>query len=134
MKRIFFVLAVAGCAPAADVGQPCVLVKANPDGGSMGVPIRQSDPEIAYSANQDIISFAVTECSTKVCVRDAKFMETGGGDAHGYCSTACGPCPTGMTCRALVLDEATLERLRAADPERYKRTFGETTTPYFCAR
>ncbi len=136
MKRIFFVLAAAGCAVPADVGQPCVLVRSNPDGGMVGVPIRTTDPEIAFSANLDIISFGGTDCSTRVCVRDAAYKQApGDGElALGYCSVACGRCTSELQCRALVLDEQTLERLRTSDPERYQRTFGETTTPYFCAR
>jgi hypothetical protein len=136
MKQIFFVLAAAGCAAPADVNLTCVLVRSNPDGGMVGVPLRTTDPEIAFSANLDIISFGGTDCSTRVCVRDAAFQQApGDGElALGYCSVACGPCPSGLRCRAPVLDEQTLGRLRASDPESYKRTFGETTTPYFCAR
>lgn len=128
-------LAVTGCAVApADVGTPCHLVKSNPDGGQ-ALLIKESDPEIAFAANQDIISFGAEECSTRVCVRDSTFQENDADDfANGYCSTACGPCSRDTECRALLLDEATLMRLKASDPERYKKTFGEAPTPYFCAR
>ena len=135
MKRIVAVLAVSGCfTPVHDANLPCTLVRGGgPDGGA--VPIQNDDPEIAYSANRDIISFGGTDCSTRVCVRDAAFAHAPGpGPAEGYCSQACGPCAAGMECRALVLDEATLRALKAKDPERYRQLFGETEQPYFCIR
>ena len=134
MKWIFCLLAVSGCfVPASDIGLTCTLVKSGPDGGA--VPIGSHEPEIAFAANKDIISFGGTDCSTRVCVRDARYQtERGDPLARGYCSSTCGRCPSGMSCRALLLDEETLMRLQAADPERYKALFGEATRPYFCAR
>lgn len=38
-----------------------------------------------------------------------------------------------MTCRALLLDQETLEALRAADENAYRQTFGENNSPFFCA-
>ena len=98
---------------------------------------RQSAAAIAYQANLDILSFGATECSTKICVRDATFMDSSTDSdafAQGYCSAACGPCGAGLTCRALLLDEQTLAALKKADPERYKAVFGEATMANFCAR
>jgi hypothetical protein len=37
-------------------------------------------------------------------------------------------------CRPLILDEATLAAIRQADPEKYQRYFGDTQSPYFCAK
>ena len=132
--RWTLLLVTAGCfSPVHDLDRSCTLVRAGPDGGAEAV--LNTDPEIAYGANQDIISFGGTDCSTRICVRDAQFRQAAGdGPALGYCSMACGPCPEGMTCRALLLDEQTLRALKAADPERYRAVFGEATRPYFCAR
>ena len=85
--------------------------------------------------SRDIVSFGGVDCSTRICVRDTAYVQPAGeGAALGYCSMPCGACPQGMTCRPLLLDEQTLAAIKAADPERYRRLFGETTTPYFCIR
>jgi hypothetical protein len=133
MRHTFLLLAATGCfQPVLDASQPCVLVRAGPDGGAE--PIPNDDPAIAYSANRDIISFGGTDCPTRICVRDATFRyQPGSGPAVGYCSLSCGTCPAGMTCRAL-LDEETLKALKVADPERYRKLFGDAEPPSFCAR
>ena len=105
-------LLCACAAPPADLGEPCTLVREGPDGGA--VPILQSDSIIADQANADVLSFGVSECSTHICVRDARFVDQGAPpNAHGYCSASCGPCGNGLTCRALLLDSATLMALKA---------------------
>ena len=38
-----------------------------------------------------------------------------------------------MVCRSLLMDQASLERLKKDDPVTYRTTFGETNSPYFCA-
>lgn len=134
-----------------DLNTPCVLVKSNPDGGAAPVPLLKSDPIIKNSANKDFISFGSTQCEDKVCVRDSAFTEVDdGGFAEGYCSRSCVAnssvgCPsysgdldkvpkTALSCRPLILDEMTLQAIKAKDEEAYKRIFGQTTSPYFCAR
>ena len=106
---------------------------------------------------QDFISFGSIECEDLICVRDAAFPRArnedgtinGGAEAKGYCSKACvegsNACdvkdtsgvqedlPGRMTCRALLLDQETLEALRAADENTYRQTFGENNSPFFCA-
>jgi hypothetical protein len=143
--------ALVACVPT-DLNVPCVLVKGSPDGGP-AVNILKDDPVIRNSANKDFISFGSTECEDQVCVRDAAYNQDGmftDGFAHGYCSRACVAgssvgCPsqdgsldskpeTKLSCRPLLLDEATLNAIKMADPARYQQTFGMTTSPYFCAR
>ena len=136
------------CRVATDLGLPCQLVKKNPDGGTTSVPILESD---LPGGNKDFISFGATECEDLVCVRDANVPKTGvaGAAATGYCSRACvpnvsGACPaanksddsnpdTRLTCRALLLDEATLGAICTNDPSTCQK-LGDTRSPYFCAR
>lgn len=70
-------------------------------------------------------------------------------EAKGYCSKECvegsNACevkdtsgvleglPERMSCRSLLLDQATLEALRSANESRYRETFGENNSPFFCA-
>ncbi|MFP2931066.1 adventurous gliding motility lipoprotein CglC [Pyxidicoccus sp. 3LG] len=70
-------------------------------------------------------------------------------EAKGYCSKECvedsNACevkdtsgvlaglPERMSCRSLLLDQATLEALRSSDESFYRRTFGENNSPFFCA-
>jgi hypothetical protein len=102
----------------------------------------------------------VPSCENLFCVRDADFPTEGtnpSGPAMGYCSIPCSPntgstpstqeacpaanpadneegSPTRLTCRRLSLDEETLAAFREADPEGYRRIFGENESPYYCAR
>src|ERR1043165_7428038 len=124
MRHIFLALTLSSCFQAVqDANQPCVLVRGGADGGPE--PIPNDDPAIAYRANQDIISFGGTDCSTRICVRDLSYRyEPGAGPALGYCSQTCGRCPAGMTCRALLLPAETLRELKQRDPERYRQIFG----------
>jgi hypothetical protein len=119
-------LLLCACASApADLGEPCTLVREGPDGGA--VPILQSDPVIADQAGADVLSFGVSGCQSHICVRDSHFVEQGAGpDAHGYCSASCGPCGDGLTCRALLLDSATLMAL--------KTQFEGAPSSDFCAK
>ncbi|MBL8956440.1 MAG: adventurous gliding motility lipoprotein CglC [Myxococcaceae bacterium] len=142
-------VAFAAC-ETTDLNTTCTLVKRNPDGGA-AIPILKSDSIIKNSANKDFISFGTTQCEDKVCVRDSAFTEVDdGGVAEGYCSRPCVEnssvgCPsfsgaldqsvrTRLSCRPLILDESALAAIKSKDPESYKRIFGQTTSPYFCAR
>lgn len=153
VKRLaLLVLACATGCEATDANTPCTLVRGNPDGGR-AIELLNSDPIIKNSANKDFISFGSVECEDQVCVRDSSFKSDAGDTgpyAKGYCSHSCVAnssigCPsysgaldndlnTRLTCRALVLDEATLAALKAKDPVGYARYFGMTMSPYFCAR
>jgi hypothetical protein len=148
-------LAVVACNDS-DLNQPCALVKSapNPDGGTpLAVPILKTDDIIRNSANKDFISFGSPDCQDQVCVRDSAFREDAGDTsnvAHGYCSTYCAQGSTDtcqsfsasydqnpttkLTCRALLLDSATLAAIKMADAGYFTSIFGTTTSPYFCAR
>lgn len=143
-------LVVLAACESVDLNTPCTLVRGLPDGGREA--LRESDPVVKNSANKDFISFGSVQCEDKVCVRDSAYTADGGGDvpAQGYCSRACVEnssvgCPsatgqldsdpkTKLSCRALILDEATLAAIKAKDFATYQRVFGMTTSPFFCAR
>ena len=133
----------------------------DPSDGISSIPVKQSEiPTVSGDStdSRDYISFGSTECEDLVCVRDSAFAEASepglpvGADqpAYGVCSTACSvdvqstctaadssidkTARTHLTCRRLVLDDATLARLRQTDPVTYQEYFGTNTSPYFCAR
>jgi hypothetical protein len=151
-------LLLGGCDVSSQIGIECTLVrKATPQEfeqfGSETMPILERE----IAPRQDFISFGAVECEDLICVRDAAFPPAtnedgtvnGGAFAKGYCSKECvegsNACevketngvleglPERMGCRALLLDQDTLEALRSADEEFYRRTFGENNSPYFCA-
>ena len=154
-QRLVILLSAAllatGCTVTTDLGKPCVLKKTV---GTEVVSILQSE----LGTGQDYIAFGITECDDLICVRDADepFLAEPEDPnqprrtAVGYCSRACiegsdasacevtdSSVPSAlsdrMACRSLLLDTQTLERLRADDPAAYRRTFGETLSPFFCA-
>jgi hypothetical protein len=151
LKRLWvisIVIALASACTVTDLNRPCTLVRGNPDGG-LAIALLKSDPVIKNSANKDFISFGTTECEDRVCVRDALYVDTddGGTIAQGYCSKPCSETSTGtcaseldnkaetkLSCRPLILDEATLAAIKAKDPDGYFRIFGMTESPFFCAR
>ncbi|MBK7861702.1 MAG: adventurous gliding motility lipoprotein CglC [Archangiaceae bacterium] len=147
----FIALSITAGCETTDLNRPCTLVRRNPDAGATALPIYKSDPVIKNSAQKDFISFGSTECEDQVCVRDSAFTEVDdGGFAQGYCSSSCvedssigcqsydraldNDAKSALSCRTLLLDEATLAALNAKDPASYKRYFGMTMSPFFCAR
>jgi len=146
---VFALLALAGaCRSLTDLGTPCVLVKKNPDGGTVPVALKERD---LPDGGKDFISFGAAACENLVCVRDSSFPKNPdpNADAVGYCSSACaansGSCPAAnsaddsnpskrLTCLALLLDEQTLAAICSNDPAKCYQYFGGTTSPYFCAR
>lgn len=148
---------LAGCRVQTDLGTPCTLVRRDPADtneadGVNSIPILESEVSTGGADGRDYISFGATECEDLVCVRDAAFVGTRdpGSAAEGYCSRPCEPqlqnqCPPAnesdqadpvkaLGCRPMLLDQESLNTLRARDPEKYERYFGKTTTPNFCAR
>ncbi len=120
-----------------DLNTPCKLVRGNPDGGRP-IAILKTDDVIKNSAQEDFISFGSAECDDQVCVRDSAFTEDAGDsspEAHGYCSTYCtegsnSSCQsatgaldsnptTKLSCRALLLDSATLAAIKMSEPGEY---------------
>jgi hypothetical protein len=136
---------VAGCKAKTDMGETCVLVRKNPDGGT-AIPITED----RITPGADFISFGAVECEDLVCVRDLNAPLQGGNvAASGGCSTPCvegndATCDTGddavdksanrFVCRSLLLDTATLAALREQNPAEFQRYFGDTTSPFFCAK
>ena len=150
----FAVVTLVGCKPPSELGNPCKMVKRDPnvDGGRLFI----KNSEIKVGANKDFISFGSVDCEDLVCVRDSEFPVPDGGfdpnaDALGYCSKRCLPgdaCPSGvpaedtdakkrLICRPLLLDAETLALLCNGSPEdkaKCKAYFGNTSKPDFCAR
>ncbi|HYX92836.1 MAG TPA: adventurous gliding motility lipoprotein CglC [Myxococcaceae bacterium] len=148
------VFVTTGCSNTV-IGQPCVLVKkdptdTDPSDGTRSIPIKWND--ILNQQQKDFISFGATECEDLVCVLSTNNWPANpdpNAAASGECSTACpgpdaaGSCLTGtgvdnspnaFTCRALVLDADTLASFKQSDPVLYQKYFGNTQSPYFCAR
>lgn len=148
---------LSGCKVQTDLGAPCNLVRrdpadTDPSDGVNSIPILESEVSTGGAGARDYISFGATECEDLVCVRDRNFVGTRdqGSPAEGYCSRPCEPtlseqCPPqneadltdparALSCRSLLLDQESLDALRTSDPEKFKRIFGENTTPNFCAR
>ncbi len=141
-------LAVTGCRVQTDLGAPCLMVKKDPTGTQTSVPITEGE----VTSGRDFISFGAMECDDFVCVRDASSTRPSGATdstpATGYCSRGCEQneaCPAAnpeddkiealkLTCRALLLDTETINLLCREDEAQCRRIFGETRTPYFCAR
>jgi hypothetical protein len=143
-------LLASGCEVTTQLGKPCVLVKRPSDAeaaqGIRSKPVLESE----IAPKQDFISFGSTDCEDLICVRDAEAPrdQDPNAAAQGYCSQECvegaSTCEVTdssvdqtlrdrMTCRSLILDQASLERLKKDDPVTYRATFGETNSPYFCA-
>lgn len=151
-------LLLGGCEVSSEIGKECTLVrKATAEEqaqfGRDIMPVLEKE----IASQQDFISFGSLECEDLICVRDSDFPRptrddgalNGEAEAKGYCSKPCvegsNACevkdtsgvlpglPERMTCRAMLLDQATLEALRAANEAQYRRTFGENNSPFFCA-
>ncbi|QRK04671.1 adventurous gliding motility lipoprotein CglD [Archangium violaceum] len=150
-------LLCGGCEVPSDIGKPCVLVKKSTKEGEKSDPVTLED---IGEGDKDFISFGALDCEELVCVRDANspIQTSGEGDGLrvlGYCSKACVPSDDGapqiqspcavnhpeasaevkasMSCRPLLLDQQALDYMRANSPEEYRATFGENSSPYFCA-
>jgi hypothetical protein len=142
--------AVAGCAVKTDLGKECILVRKDPSdpAGKKSIPILEGD----IKPNKDFLSFGAVECEDLVCVRDLAFTRAAAATdpAIGYCSRPCletstTGCPAAneeddrdpnkkLSCRPLILDETTLAAICQNDAVTCKRYFGDTTSPFFCAR
>jgi hypothetical protein len=143
------------CTANTDLGQPCNMVKALPDGGTTFVLVGD------LSAGKDFVSFGATACNDLVCVVDqgsasvqlSQAQRDAGNSlqspAIGYCSVACvqgsnSTCTPqyndlqnvpgdAMTCRELVLDPALIAEI-CKDPVACAEYFGSNRASFFCAR
>lgn len=142
---------LGGCEVVTELGKPCALVRRATDaeleaGSDRAVLLKERE----LTAGQDFISFGSLDCEEQVCVRDAS--TPAGSDpeavALGYCSRPCiedsNSCEVTneevddalrerMTCRRMMLDDEALNRLKASDPEAYRRMFGTYENSSFCA-
>lgn len=134
-----------GCAETGDIGRPCFMVKSDGDGGT--APITEGEIDL----NRDVISFGALECDQFICVRQ-RYAPAGtnpDAPAVGTCSDTCvqgsadacrGLFPEAdltageFTCRALMLDEESLNAICDADPVLCERLLGGNDTPYYCAQ
>ncbi|MBU8894912.1 gliding motility protein [Corallococcus sp. H22C18031201] len=145
------VVLLGGCNVTTELGLPCTLVRKpnatdpNPQAKFIAMKEKELQP------NQDFISFGAVECEDLICVRDASIAPSDNPEleAKGYCSKSCvegsskscdvtsSDVPKDLrdrlTCRAMMLDQATLDALRIADETAYRRIFGENTSTFFCA-
>lgn len=143
-----------GCRPVTDLGKTCTLIRKADNPDQDFAPILNSE----IATNQEYIAFGVAECENWVCVRDSDFPGEGnlpGDPAQGYCSAPCIPqdgplgdstcvpenaadedpaSPNFLTCRSVSIDPELLALYRERDPEGFRRNFGESTTPFYCAR
>lgn len=124
------------CAGTADFDQPCSLLRTNPDGGSLGVAVREGELPLTTS---DYLSLGSPSCS-EACVRDSAAERTGDNSAiaAAYCSVSCKSetdtsCGSKHVCRALLLDAKSIEGLCQADPAKCSG-FGGNPSPFFCTR
>lgn len=148
MALLALLTMLEACRSPTDLGNPCIMVKKNPDGGTTAVAIKEGE---LPDGGKDFISFGAAGCENLVCVRDSAFPRNPdpNADALGYCSSPCaansGTCPSAnsaddnnparrLNCRALLLDELTLAAICSSDPAKCFQYFGGTTSPYFCAR
>ena len=144
--------ALGACQVTTDLGRECLLVKKDPadPSGKRSIPMKESE----IKPGKDFISFGMVECEDLVCVRDSNQLRPTGAtdtsDAKGYCSRPClqtstTGCPAAdpaddksatrrLSCRPLILDEVTLAGICQVDPTTCKKYFGDTKSPYFCAR
>ncbi|MHB8872139.1 MAG: adventurous gliding motility lipoprotein CglC [Myxococcaceae bacterium] len=154
-RSIFLALsmcALSACPVVTDLGATCRLVKKDPADttGKRSMPMVESE----IKPGRDFISFGAVECDDLTCVRDSYYVKdpaTKDTDpALGYCSrpclqTAANACPAQnpaddssalkrLSCRPLILDEATLNFICQTDPTTCRKYFGDTKSPYFCAR
>lgn len=137
-------VSASGCTCVnSDLGTDCVLQKGNPDGGAP-VPMTGSD---ITADGQDIISLGAQGCEDFICVHDlGQEKPAPTAPLTGYCTHVCsgsgeGSCPginqepgRAYTCRALLLDEATLRELCNANGALCDQYFGPQRSSNFCAR
>lgn len=134
--RALGLLLVVGCVSNTEVGNPCSLVRRDPQGGA---PVAITEGELPLT-RADYVSFGAPGC-TEVCVRGADAQRTGdnAAAAAGHCSRGCssegasGDCPAGFSCRAMLLDRPTMQALCSTEPARC-RQFGGEPWPLYCVR
>lgn len=145
---VVLVLGLASsCRVPSDLGAPCTLMRPS-DAGLVAVTEGEIQRRLATHAF-DVLTFGAVECEELVCVREAESPAGASPDspARGHCSRECRPgvaCRTGneaidavperaLGCRALLLDEATLNALSRVDAGIVPIAAAGAREPYFCA-
>lgn len=139
----------SACPPSTDRGRPCQMPRRT-DAGTTFLTEKEvrARTGTASNATRDFLAFGSLDCDDLLCVRDATYVTDAGDDAvaFGYCSNPCdvgAACPsfdpeldkrgdTKLNCRALLLDEQTLEAINQ-DPNA-RKILNNVKSPYFCAR
>ena len=142
---------LGGCQVVTELGKPCALVRRATEEEFKATGERAALlKERELTPGQDFISFGSLDCEEQICVRDAAVPAGSNPEAvaQGYCSRPCVEDSTAcevtnadvsdalrqrMTCRPMLLDDEALNRLKAADPETYRKTFGTYENSSFCA-
>lgn len=143
------ILGLAACPPGTDRNRPCQMPRRT-DAGIVFLTEREvrARTGTASNATRDFLAFGSLDCDDLLCVRDATYVTDAGDNdpATGYCSNPCdlgAPCPsydqkldergdTKLSCRALLLDEQTLEAINQ-DPAA-RSILNNVKSPFFCAR
>lgn len=138
MRWLAAILLGSACVVPTDLGSTCTLMRPG-DGGL--VPISEGEVQARLRVHPfDVITFGAVECEDLVCVREADFPAGVAPEApaKGHCSRACSSdamCESpasAMTCRALLLDEATLHALCTEDAGVSCARVGGAREPFFC--
>jgi hypothetical protein len=115
----FAIAVLSGC-QSPDVGQTCQL--------DLTVP-----PE---ASNADYLELGRAECENLVCIQSPTSPP---GSVRRYCSkpcvsnSDCSPGETGLTCRAVVLNEAFITQLFQNDPALAQQFLGPSANAKYCA-
>jgi hypothetical protein len=135
------ILLAVSCSDSNDLNRTCKFA-VNPDGGFVS---EKTARELTLK-NKDFVGLGATDCESKVCVRDSKYVPRGDikdtDRAEGYCTAQCElgqACQsetraldespdTKLSCRSLLLSADVL-----ADPA-VRNLVGGLTTSFFCAR
>lgn len=143
------VTGLLACPPVGSLNRPCQMPRRT-DAGVVFLTEKEvrARTGTASNATRDFLAFGSLDCDDLLCVRDATFVTDAGDNdvAIGYCSNPCdvgAPCPsfkkeldergdTKLNCRALLLDEQTLEAINQ-DPAA-RKILNNVKSPFFCAR
>lgn len=148
------ILGVAtACSVTSQLGRPCTLYKATPDGGL--TPLLPTD--VTPDGHHDIFTSGDTECEDQLCVLDAAavpgaYQQALSSTNHvllGYCTKFCtrgsnSDCSKQyqdkqnvagdqMTCQPFLLDQSAINAI-CSTPQECQRLLGGGQSPYLCAR
>lgn len=154
-------LLCGGCEVPSDIGKPCVLVKKSSSDQQKYDWVTKDDigkgdkDFISFGSLDCEDLICVRDANSPIVTQEVGDADAKQTVVMGYCSKACQPSESNapqlqdpcavndpdasaevkasMSCRALLLDQAALDYMRAKDPVGYRQTFGDNASPYFCA-